>query len=807
MAALPSATPGLDELVSDATEHPTFAPTNTYFPTFRPTNTYFPTKGSATATPTFFPSYITYAPTPTEYLIDKPDDVAVGAPTTPTMKPTMKDSYEDSSQDSFSFTGDPFEKKPTSAPVTAAPVDNSRPTIPPKQPTSAPTMANLAGVKGEFRRKSVGFQSNWGPAHTGSMIYDFTRNTIYVSGTKIQPDTSNDFQRSTCFVGQLPIADAELWKMADPPLPPNAKGKVLDFKIPEDLVERESMACHVVYYDDESKTDDNLYVGGVYEKDATDRKGGIRAFLNTFQRNRNNPNWKLQLDPTPLVNPDPSLNKQPPAPVVDYPVAMVSGKDGRMSDSIMVITVGSDEPLMTEEYIENQDARNSNNMRNALQPPGVVMGDPSRYAVAKRGDNYFMSFNKYMVEKKKLVYKHSQQVKSPNGGNVYPTGIINLDPDGEDFVVVGSIQGRPPAEMHLSWHAEAHFKDLDGFVNRYFFPRNRPSFDPSHAIRISSTENNPPLDDFVHGVCPGKPAEDGYIREYYIVGSTYGTLPKGKKQKKLTTNIVSEGDYSDAGIHGNAINRLTAYATKIKNGFPEWTTQLYAINPEFRLDDAKTEALGCHLIDSHPDSMYIAGTVYDGGLMDSTQRSKGGDDVWVAKLATEDGSLQWIRQIGSAGSDKLSRTNGLEVDVNGHAIVYGSTNGEMFRKKGRGEPVLTDNGSSSDVFVTSFDMMSGESESTIETDRSASKKKGVAGGVSAAVIVLAILALVFYLRGRKRTGRSRPRPTQDSDSNLNMAFKDEPESDGEEAISVGGYTDSTTAPPASAFGNDSAKIV
>merc|ERR1719343_107467 len=145
------------------------------------------------------------------------------------------------------------------------------------------------------------------------------------------------------------------------------------------------MGCHMVYYDDESKTDDNLYVGGVYEKDATDRKGGIASFLNTFQRNRNNPNWKLQLDPTPLVNPDPAGNKFPASAVVDYPVAMVSSQDQRLNDAVFVVTVSSDEPLMTEEYIENQEARNTNNMRNALQPPGVVLGDPSKFAVAKRG--------------------------------------------------------------------------------------------------------------------------------------------------------------------------------------------------------------------------------------------------------------------------------------------------------------------------------------------------------------------------------------------------------------------------------------
>jgi len=754
------------------------------------------------------------------------DAIGVGvlSPTTP---PTMKETYEDSSADTFSVTEDPVHYPAKATATTPQPTKPN-----PKPPTAAPTMANLAGVKGElaFRRKSVGFQSNWGPAHTGSMIYDFTRNTIYVTGTQIQPDTANDFQRSTCFVGQLPIADAELWKMADPPLPPNAKGKVPGFKIPEDLVDRETLGCHVVYYDANSKTNDNLYVGGVCEKDATDRHAGIRAFLNNFQRTRKSPSWKLRLDPIALRNPNPVNNMDPPSPIVDYPVAMASGIDHfSRKDAILVISVGSDDAEMTVEYIENQDARNHNNRRNALQPPGAIAGDPSRYAVPKRGDYYFMTLYKYVVENggEKLVYQQSQQIRTPHIGNVYPTGVINILPDGEAYIVAGSLQGRDsPPELFPENHggkagdaaaAHQHTQDFDGFTSLYSYPYNKEDkldFDRDHSIRISSTENDPPLDDFVHGVCPGIEMDDGRILEYYVVGSTYGTLPKGNMQSAPTTNILREGNSSDANsIHGNAIHRLAAYATKIEidteNGHvgPVWTTQLYAKNmPSGRLQDTFTEALGCHLIDSHPDTMYIAGTVYNGGLMEyssmtTAQQSAGGDDVWVAKLATEDGSIEWIRQIGSSGSDKLARTNGLEVDVHGHAIVYGETTGEMFRRKSWDSPdehdYNDDSGSSSDVFVTTFDRVSGASESTIENDDQSSSgyilEKGTIG-VVVAIIVLIVIMVPLFCRCRRRRRkskykRSRRRPKRtniqyereltniynnDDNDNNTVVFQDEP---------------------------------
>ncbi len=732
------------------TDRPTIAPSaKNIEPTFEPTYlTYAPTDSPSTGLPTFSPT-ITHAPTVIET-------------TTPPV-PAMADSpsLQDSVEDSVSATDVPIDQPvegPTSKP---APV-----------PTMKPANPNAVIKEDEYRNKFVGFQSDWGPTHPGSMIYDFTRNSIYVTGTTFAPnklaETSNDFQRSTCFVGELPIADIEEWVVDDPPLPLRAKN---DFLVPDSFDEREAMGCHAIYYNDEIEKDDVLYVATVTEPDAILRNGKINAGLNTYSRDRSSPHWEQDSVPHDLDYTDAKVR---------WPVGITEDDEG----SVMVLTVGSDDALLTEEYIENGDANNKKNSKNSLLPPGLSGADPSKYAVPKRGSNFYMTFEKYEKDGETYTVKDGEELRSEGGvGDVLPTGIASAP--NHYHLFVGTLRGKAPKRMLLPPKLNEGF-DYDGFVTGIHFPSGRPTFNRDDANRFDSIEASPPLDDYVHDICLPPPNKDKTISFYYVVGSSYGTMPAGYSQSEINTNILKGTN----GIKdGNQVNRLSAWVSKVdlarKNDRAiVWTTQLFATNDNISLKGGMAEAFGCHVIDADKTKLYIAGTVYNGGTMDSAQKSAGGDDVWVAQLNSKDGSIRWITQIGSSGDEKLARTKGIEADLNGHAIIFGETTGELYRKR-KGEKKNMDDGSSTDIFITTLDMDTGISESTIESDRAYDREMKAILGVSiTAVLVLLCVCVGFMLKWR--------RAAKYAAKNADGVLKDENISPGEEDAFA-------EAPPEKAF--------
>ena len=85
------------------------------------------------------------------------------------------------------------------------------------------------------------------------------------------------------------------------------------------------------------------------------------------------------------------------------------------------------------------------------------------------------------------------------------------------------------------------------------------------------------------------------------------------------------------------------------------------------------------------------------------QKSAGRDDIFVAKLSTRDGNLAWMKQVGSNGDDRIANGGGVKVDANGNAVVYGDTNGSLFRTR-------TSDGCTehhSDLFTMIFDKQDG----------------------------------------------------------------------------------------------------
>jgi len=629
------------------------------------------------------------------------------------------------------------------------------------------------------------------------MIYDFTRNSVYVTGTTFAANqyadaaSSSKFKRSTCFVGELPLADVEKWKLADPPMPPFSNN---DFVVPDSLDDRESMACHMIYYDDESRSDDVLFVGGVVEPDSIARNGKIQAFANLYERSRTEPDWALTAKSVEIQNPtQPNVEEA----TIRWPVAMTSGVRSGI-DSVMVIFISSADGLMTEKYIENGDANNMNNSKNVLLPPGLDGGSQSKYGVPKRGSAYYMSYHIYEVTaNREFVFTRGRDLLVPTsvveGSGMYPTGILNLNPNGLDVTFVGHIMGEAPPETKMKNGMDndgnVRTDDIDGFA----MPLKLADGHHHHNLRFSSLEMNPPLDDYLHGQCTD-PFTDNTIDAFYVIGGTYGTMPAASRQEKITTNILND---SNDSTNGNTINKLSAWISKIsvKDSAVVWTTQLYAIKDNKSFDGGMTEAFGCHVIDDDPSKMYVGGTVYNGGTMDTQHESAGSDDIWVAQLSTVDGALTWIRQIGSAGNDRMARTNGVESDMDGNAIIYGETSGELYRKR-KGEAPPANDGTTTDIFIATLLKTNGQSDRTIEEHRQFKKKRGGVIGSLTVVILLTMLVVGLWFwykfRGTRRRGTSRPADIKGVMSdNIMPSYSDE-QSDGESNGSV-------SHPPISAF--------
>jgi len=675
------------------------------------------------------------------------------------------------------------------------PVLTLPPTLPPTpQPYIREQVQTSASVKQDSTLlHTVGFQSNWGPytTYSGSMIYDFTRNSIYITGTtyeqnRLQESVESKLPRSSCFVGHIPMANLQQWKAVDDPLPPQAvlqvgaRQKIADpdFLVPDNLDKEEQMGCHSILYDSSASTKaggDYLYVSGVDESNMDGRKGKIKGFVNVYDRTREKPEWTNQnLASVALANPsaisDVSGEKIP----VRYPVGMVHGYSGGKDAVIAVLSVSSNDNLLTDPFVENDDRGNPTNYKNSLLPPGVgAKGNRKHHDYYKRGSNFFPSFQTFSITgegtrrtPKMPVFGSGTDLVPPSGAdpdknNIFPTGIINLDTNGQHYVIAGSYQGLAPVLLKGFESTNVDDNDYDGFAASIKYPSGRPTWLPT--IRFSSMETTPNLDDFVHDVCDG-PADGS---SYYVVGSSYGTMPKGLLQADY--NIVR----GDGTMIDNRDEILSSWVSKIEAETLTvlWTTQIYSTD--------HNEAFGCHVIPSDPSTMYVGGTVFNAGHLvtvrsgfenkiqknaDESVKSYGNDDVFVAQLQTEDGSLKWIKQLGSSGEDHISRTNGVQADSDGDCIIYGDTNGELYRSRTTGG-----NGPNSvgtDIFVVKLDKRDGNYISTIENDRnssssarsgtsSAGKKVGISVGVTLLIVSLCMLCCIYYkFRRPKRRNKN-----------------------------------------------------
>jgi hypothetical protein len=239
---------------------------------------------------------------------------------------------------------------------------------------------------------------------------------------------------------------------------------------------------------------------------------------------------------------------------------------------------------------------------------------------------------------------------------VYVAGMILKN--NEFLVVAGSTRALGDG------YGPADGDDEDGYITL---------LDPATGKLLQNERYGTAEDDVVSGVCddPNDPTS------IYIVGATKGDND-GIQDDEL--------DITPGSLQGfiSKINMATLYE--------RWTVQWGAQNADLVTSNY---ALGCHV---EAGVVYVAGVVENNAGMVQGQdvlQSQGGDDIWVAQLVGDDGTVNWIEQVGTPGDDHLARGGGITSDKRGNAIVFGDTTGALYRER--------DTNSLSDLFVMTLD--------------------------------------------------------------------------------------------------------
>ena len=310
--------------------------------------------------------------------------------------------------------------------------------------------------------------------------------------------------------------------------------------------------------------------------------------------------------------------------------------------------------------------------------------------ILKYGAKYRIAIDKYDIQRSESantggVLDTSMQLKwrkpfeTADQESIYVSDLITVR-DGSVLVIVGSTKASKKAT------------DMDGIMAKIdsdegTFVSGVSSGDRAVAYFSSVTDR----DDWLLGACPDPDDPNAF----YVVGATQGEMQQSadRTRNDVTVHAVV------AKIH---VDKLTAI----------WTKQ-FSVTHASGSDEqgAAASAFGCDVI-SGAEAMYVAGTVENGAVMDQGgQKSAGRDDIFVAKLLTKDGNLVWMKQVGSNGDDRIAHGGGVKVDANGNAVVYGDTNGSLFRDRS------ADGGTGhySDLFMMIFSQSDGSHRDPIQS--------------------------------------------------------------------------------------------
>jgi hypothetical protein len=346
---------------------------------------------------------------------------------------------------------------------------------------------------------------------------------------------------------------------------------------------------------------------------------------------------------------------------VSYPVNMISHSD---TSSLYIAT-------LTSTSIEMSDDAQTLSQQLHLEPNWLRhrrYGTSFEMTLHKMGYNFDDNFDVgALIPSWTIYFPITVEENNDDDGvtkpNVYLGGMI-LKAD--TLIVAGSTSGKGDG------YGDASGTDEDGFLS---------VLDPTTGTVIESDRIGTNQDDVLYGICHDV-NDDSSI---YIVGATQGSMSDSASngdwqwqafvQKKSMTNLFGGVLWS---VQWDDNDSTTTTTTTL---FPS----------------RKVKAVEC-LVDG--DVLYVAGTSNPSAEVDGTDTANGFDDIFVAQLNVLDGTINWVTAIATAGEEYLADGGALTLDENKNLVVYGTTNGSLYRSKDSSETTW-------DVFVVTVDRTDG----------------------------------------------------------------------------------------------------
>ena len=429
---------------------------------------------------------------------------------------------------------------------------------------------------------------------------------------------------------------------------------------------------------------------------------------------------------------------------VTYPMALASGSSN--DDYIYVASQETNNVMRNDEAAVSETHTGESVVFSKTEEV-----DPMRYFMY--GNKYRLSIERYRmydrVPSEKLEQSFEQEwktlVATDENAGVHVAGIAEI---GNVVVVVGTTDGT--GTSFGGNDLAVGEGSMDGFVTKF-------SVEEGEVVDVSGTTNRATdriqsidgRDDWIAGMCYD-PNDQEHI---YIVGATEGSLDA-------------------AGP--SASDSVEAYAMKLHLATLEtiWTTQMGAVP----IEGVRTQVRGVSCaISPQGESIWLGGVVQNGAVLpdSGTIESYGGNDIFVAKLFTEDGTKEFVRQIGSEEDDSMAMRGGVVVDRQGNCVVVGSTYGSFYRERPTSE--LEDEKWISDVFVAtisgdngsiafpvshpefkgSTNSNNGNSVNAAAPADRGSDDGGIGAGVIAflAILIVGVLASAYFVKNKSKINR------------------------------------------------------
>jgi len=293
---------------------------------------------------------------------------------------------------------------------------------------------------------------------------------------------------------------------------------------------------------------------------------------------------------------------------------------------------------------------------------------------------------------------------------------LQLDTNGAQHLLIsGSTRGSGDA----FGKAQPGSMDEDGFVMQLALKDGSFLQHDRHAGKVYNYEDDlregTESDDFIRGMCNNRDQRgDGASDVFYVVGGSKGDMTTNDQGFQNSDENAGfqfgagvESKYRDTWDREESLMPFLRQVS-ILNLKPLWTTQWAAMPGTSSIQGqavpTNAYAMDCY-VDIDKGAIYVVGSVLRGAKMSQGEvemLNQGGDDVWVAKVDEKTGNVFWLTQLGTMDNEKLARHGSIAVNQEGNVIIYGDTNGSMYRSRGGNE-----NPETTDMFLMTLDGTTG----------------------------------------------------------------------------------------------------